>query len=209
MFKFKENEEEKVLKEYELYIDENSIDTIDAMGWVDYPAIEQNLYYFNKKRNNYTFSKINEEKGIIVAPAMIPEKRIYRYDPYTNEEYNVFFSKETVRRASELFLIRGKHINNTINHIYPVDGLYLIHTWIVENQYDPIITKYNYENIPDGTWVLSYKIENEDVKDKIKNGEINGLSIEAWLSERLIDDNMEKIREELKNNIRDILVKME
>lgn len=192
----------KKLKEVELVLDD--IDKgITAMGFVKTPAIEKNMVYFNSNNKNYTLaSNADIEQGIIVGPALIPDKRIYRYDETTNEEYNVFFSKETIKKLSMQFLIDGFQNNITEQHLNKVDDIYLIYSWIVENQHDPIITKYNFTNIPDGTWVLAYKINNEDIKSKIKAGEIKGLSIEGYLSEKFGKKSSEEI---IINKIKDLL----
>jgi hypothetical protein len=176
------------MKEIELIIDDVD-DGVFAMGFVGSPAIEKDFIYFNKDKTNYVFGKEIEE-GKIVSPALIPEKRIYRYDPITNEEYYVYFTKETIRKLAEGYLMNNNHVNNTEQHENNIDGIKLIFSWIVENQNDPIITKYGYD-VPDGTWVVSYKIENEDIKNKIKSGEINGISIEGYLSEKFSKMNEE------------------
>lgn len=176
------------MKIVELFINEDDIDGLTAMSFVEFPALEQNMFYFKKDiRNNYMMAKIDEEQGIIVSPALIPDKKIFRYDFINDEEYYVYFSKETIRKASEMFLKENRQINVTEQHNIPVKGVYLIQSWIVENEHDALITKYGFskEDIPIGTWAVSYKIENEDIKNKIKSGEINGISIEAFFSEKL------------------------
>lgn len=196
---------EKELKTIELFISEDDIDGLQAMSFVEFPAIEQNLFYFNKqKKNNYMMAKVDEEQGIIVSPALIPDKKIYRYDFITDEEFYVYFSRETVRKAAEMFLKENKQINVTEQHEVPVKGVYLVQSWIVENEHDALITKYGYskKDIVPGTWAVSYKIENQDIKDKIKSGEINGLSIEAFFSERLDASNMRIL-----NKIKELLEK--
>lgn len=201
------------LKEVELFVNDDNIDMITAMGFVDYPAIEEDIFYFNDNKNNYVFAKpIDKEEGIIVSPALIPEKRIYRFNPYTNEEYNVFFTADTIRKLSQTFLINNNQNNITEQHLNPTNGIYLIYSWIVENQQDPIITKYGFKDIPDGTWVVSYKIFNEDIKAKIKSGEINGISIEAWLSEKFDSHKMDEDEarlQELVDKIKDELLNLE
>jgi len=190
------------MKEIELIIDDEKSEGISAMGFVDRPAIEKDFIYFKNEKQNFVFGK-EVERGIIVSPAMIPEKRIYRYDPSTNEEYNVYFSVETVRELAEGFLFNNNHNNITEQHENQVTGINLIFSWIVENQEDPIITKYGFKDIPNGTWCVMYKIVNEDIKEKIKSGEINGISIEAWLTSKFKKvekgiDKIEKIKDLLK-----------
>ena len=182
------------MKEIELIINDENIDGVYGMGFVEYPAIEEDFIYFKNEKENYTFGKLDEEQGIIVSPALIPDKKIYRFDPYTNEEYYVYFTKETIRKLAEGFLLNNKQNNVTEQHENPINGIKLIFSWIVENEHDPIITKYGY-NVPVGTWVVSYKIENEDVKKKIKEGQINGISIEGWLSNKLDNSLVDKDKE--------------
>jgi hypothetical protein len=179
----------KEIEEIELVIGDEEVDGIFAMGWVEDPAIEKDFFYFNKDKTNYVFGKEIEE-GKIISPCLIPDKRIYRYDPVTNQEYYVYFTKETIRELAEGFLMNNNHIQNTEQHDNQIDGIKLIFSYIVENEHDPIITKYGYD-VPIGTWVVSYKIENEDIRNKIKSGEINGISIEGYLSEKFSKMNVE------------------
>ena len=87
----------------ELVISDDSQElTIDAISLVSSPAIEEDFVFFGKEKNNLTFAKVDEEKRMLVSPALIPLKQIYRYDAATDSDYYVYFSKETVRQASEL-----------------------------------------------------------------------------------------------------------
>jgi len=173
----------KELKEIELIVDGDE-DFLTAMGFVDYPAIEKQLVYFGDDRTNFTFGKEIEEQGIIVSPALIADKRIFRFDPETNEEYYVYFSEDTIRQLSQGFLMSENFKNNTEQHEKQIEGVHLIYSWIVENQDDQLMTKYGFKDIPNGSWAVAYKIENEDIKAKIKSGEIGGISIEAFLTEK-------------------------
>jgi len=172
----------KQLKEIELIVDGEN-DGLSAMSFVSYAAIEKSLVYFGDDRNNYTFGKEIEE-GIIVSPALIAEKRIYRYDPETNQEYYVWFSAETIKKLSQGFLMSENFKNKTEQHDNEIQGVNLIYSWLVENQEDQLMTKYGFTDIPNGSWAVAYKIDNEDIKEKIKSGEITGLSVEAYLSEK-------------------------
>jgi len=193
----------KQLKEIELIVDCEE-DGLSAMGFVDYPAIEKQLVYFGDDRTNFTFGKEVEEQGIIVSPALIADKRIFRFDPETNEEYYVYFTEETIRELSQNFLKSGNHMNNTEQHEREIEGVHLIYSWIVENQDDQLMSKYGFKDIPNGSWAVAYKIENEDIKAKIKSGEIGGISIEAFLTEKYDkhfskdEDMIQKIKELLK-----------
>ena len=71
--------EKKATKIVELVIDENNEElAIDAISLVTEPAIEQDFVYFNKAKNNLTLAKVNEEQKLLISPALIPNKQIFR-----------------------------------------------------------------------------------------------------------------------------------
>ena len=93
--------EKKSTKIVELVIEEsNESLAIDAISLVSAPAIEQDFVFFGKEKHNLTFAKVDEEKSMLVSPALIPNKQIFRFDPNTQQEYYVYFSPETVRKAA-------------------------------------------------------------------------------------------------------------
>jgi len=173
----------------ELVIDDDSQElAIDAISLVSAPAIEQDFVYFGKEKNNLTFAKIDEEKRMLVSPALIPNKQIFRYDPNTDSEYYVYFSPDTVRKASELYLKHNNHHKATYEHQDRVSGVLTTESWIKEGDMDKS-KLYGYD-LPNGTWFVKMKITNEDLWQKIKAGELKGLSIEGYFT-----DKMEKMSE--------------
>jgi|TARA_B110000908_G_C10127479_1_gene390575 hypothetical protein len=161
---------------------------IDAISLVTSPAIEQDFVFFGKEKNNLTFAKVDEEKRMLVSPALIPNKQIFRHDPNTDSDYYVYFSKETVRKASELYLKHNNHHKATYQHQDRVSGVLTVESWIKEGDQDKS-KLYGYD-LPDGTWFVKMKIENDDLWQKIKGGELKGLSIEGYFT-----DKMEKMAE--------------
>jgi len=187
-------EEMKTTSIVEPVIDNDSQElAIDAISLVSAPAIEQDFVYFNKAKNNLTFAKVDEDKRIIVSPALIPNKQIFRYDANTDSEYYVFFSKETVRRASELYLKHNNHHKATYEHQDRVSGVLTTESWIKEGDMDK--SKLYGFDLPNGTWFVKMKIENDDLWKKIKDGELKGLSIEGYFT-----DKMEKMSEKAPTN---------
>ena len=99
MTKKKKKKKYKNTKIVELVISDDAESlAIDAISLVSAPAIEQNMVYFNKAKNNLTLSKIDEDKKTIISPALIPNKQIFRYDANNDQEYYVYFSKDTVKK---------------------------------------------------------------------------------------------------------------
>ena len=185
---------EKITTIRELVISDDSQElAIDAISLVSSPAIEQDFVYFGKEKNNLTFAKVDEEKRMLVSPALIPNKQIFRYDPNTDSEYYVFFSKATVARAAELYLKHNNHHKATYEHQDRVSGVLTVESWIKEGDMDKS-KLYGY-NLPDGTWFVKMKINNDDLWNKIKEGELKGLSIEGYFT-----DKMEAMSEKTPSN---------
>ena len=176
--------EKKPTKIVELVIaDESQEMTIDAISLVTNPAIEQDFVFFGKEKNNLTLAKIDEEKRMLISPALIPNKQIFRYDPNTDSDYYVYFSKETVRQASELYLKHNNHHKATYQHEEDVSGVLTVESWIKEGDQDK--SKLYGFDLPDGTWFVKMKIENDEMWDKIKSGELKGLSIEGYFINKM------------------------
>ena len=174
----------KLTKITELVIsDDNEELSIDAISLVTSPAIEVDFVFFGKDKHNLTFSKIDEEKRMLISPALIPNKQIFRYNPNTDSEYYVYFSKDTVRKASELYLKYNNHHKATYQHQDRVAGVLTVESWIKEGDQDKS-KMYGYD-LPNGTWFVKMKIENNDLWEKIKAGELKGLSIEGYFVDKM------------------------
>ena len=180
----------------ELVIDEKSEDlSIDAISIVTAPAIEVDFVYFNKQRENLTLAKVDKDKKLLVSPALIPNKQIYRYDANKDKEYYVYFSQETVKQASQNFLKYFKNNNATIEHEQRVSGVSVVESWIVEDPKKDKSNLYGF-NLPKGTWFVTMKIENPEVWQLIKDKKLKGLSIEGYFI-----DKMQTMSSDISNDI--------
>jgi len=177
-------EDMKETKIVELVIADDSQElAIDAISLVTSPAIEQDFVFFGKEKNNLTFAKVDEEKRMLVSPALIPNKQIFRHDPNTDSDYYVYFSKATVEKAAFLYLKHNNHHKATYQHQDRVSGVLTVESWIKEGDSDKS-KLYGYD-LPDGTWFVKMKIENDELWKKIKDGELKGLSIEGYFTDRM------------------------
>jgi len=185
-------EDMKETKIVELIIqDENQELAIDAISLVTSPAIEQDFVFFGKEKNNLTFAKVDEEKRMLVSPALIPNKNIFRHDPNTDSDYYVYFSKDTVRKASELYLKHNNHHKATYQHQDRVSGILTVESWIIEDTKLDKSTLYGY-SLPVGTWMVKLSISNDEIWSKIKSGELKGLSIEGYFTNKF--EQMQKTK---------------
>lgn len=134
------------------------------------------------KQQKVEFKEVSKEKRILMGAAMIPDKPIYRVDG--DEEYYVFFTKETIRRASELYLMNGKQNNATLEHEVKLEGLSLVESWIIEDSEKDKSRAYGL-NHPVGTWMVSMKVNNDDIwENYVREGIVKGFSIEGWFMQR-------------------------
>ncbi len=194
----------KTTKITELVIDEeNEALAIDAISLVTSPAIEVDFVFFGKEKNNLTFAKVDEEKRELISAALVPCKQIYRYDANTDSDYYVWFSKDTVKKAAYSYLKHNNHHKATYQHEQRVAGVLTVESWIKEGDQDK--SKLYGFDLSDGTWFVKMKIENDDLWNKIKEGELRGLSIEGYFVNRLeqmgkqyTDEDIRKAYAELK-----------
>ncbi len=165
----------------ELILDEeNEITGIDAVSIVSAGAIESDFITLSEQE--VKLAKVDEEKRILMGAALIPNKPIFRKQG--EEMYYVYFSKETIRRAAELFFKNGNQNNTTLEHGIGIDDLTVFESWIVEDAKLDKSVKYGLE-VPVGTWMISMKVENEEVwNDYVKSGKVKGFSIEGYFADK-------------------------
>lgn len=176
----------------ELFIDEdNDFAGIEAISIVENPAIEED--FIALKAQEIKLAEVDAEKRILMGAALVPDRKIYRNNG--DEEYYIFFSKETVRKASELFLTKGKQNNSTLEHEVELNGLSVVESWIIEDEKQDKSAKYNL-NLPIGTWMVSVKVNNDKIWEEfVKEGKVKGFSIEGFFTDKLDERPKESVRE--------------
>ena len=184
------------MKIIELILDEaQEMMGIDAISIVENPAIEEN--FLALKSEEITLTEINKEKKILMGALLIPNKPIYRKNE--EGEYYIYFSKDTVEKASQLYLKNGNQNNSTLEHQHELSGLTLVESWIVEDEKDDKSRKYGL-NVPVGTWMGAVKVNNDDVwNEYVKTGKVKGFSIEGYFV-----DKMEKKEKDYSSHLAEI-----
>lgn len=187
----------------ELIIDEKEdLSGVEAISVVEFPAIEENFIALNQQLQ---LAKVDEEKRILMGAALIPNKNIYRRNG--EDEYYIFFSNETVKKASELFLMNSNQNNATLEHQKKINDLSVVESWIVEDTEMDKSKKYGL-NVPVGTWMVSMKVNNDTIwNDFVKTGKVKGFSIEGYFADKLEMSLQKEQEEELINKIKEIIVK--
>jgi len=183
----------------ELLIDEEELlSGIEAISIVDRPAIQEHFIALNEQKR-HQLAEVDNEKRILMGAALVPNKKIYRADG--DDEYYIFFSDDTVRKASELFLMRGNQNKSTLEHQAELHGLSVVESWIIEDEVHDKSRKYNMD-LPVGTWMVSMKVNNDEVwENYVKTGLVKGFSIEGYFTDKVNMAEVESISESEANEI--------
>lgn len=194
--------EEQEIPLVELFIDEENIDDgVQAISLVEFPAIEENFVALNK--HQVEFKTINEEKRIIVGLALVPNKKIYRRN--RDYEYNIMFSEQTVRKASEIYLKNLRNNNTTLDHNNLTTGVSVIESWVVEDENMDKSKLYGLNSVK-GAWVVTMKVDNDKVWEDIKAQKYLGLSIEGMFSDNVEEMSNKDSDKELLEQIKQLLI---
>jgi len=167
----------------ELVLDEDQEMTgIEAISIVESPAIEADFVAL--KADEIKLAEINKEKKILMGALLIPNKPIFRNSD-DQDDYYIYFSKDTVEKASQLYLKNGNQNNSTLEHQHSLNGLTLVESWIVEDAKFDKSRKYGM-NVPVGTWMGSVKVNNDEVwNEYVKTGKVKGFSIEGYFADKM------------------------
>ena len=196
------------MKIIELILDEEQDEIgVDAISIVESPAIESDFVAL--KNEEIKLAEVDKDKRILMGALLIPNKPIYRNGE--EGEYYIYFSKDTIVKASQMFLQNGNQSNSTLEHNKALDGLTLVESWIVESEQDK--SRHYGLNVPVGTWMGSVKVNNSKIwKDYVKTKKVKGFSIEGYFADKMEqtkkmakEDMEENISNEIINEIRNIL----
>jgi len=172
---------------------------LKRISLVSEPAIEEDFILFNQ--DVMKFKTVDGDKRILTGAAMRPDIKIPRKGE-NGELYYGFFSKDTIRKAAELFFKQGNNMNMTnLEHEYEVDGIYVFESWIVEDPKMDKAVALGFSDIREGDWFVSMKVENDNVwNNYLKTGLIKGFSVEVRMAEKEV---------EILSKIKDILLSEE
>ena len=193
----------------ELILDEEQEDAgIEAISIVESPAIEED--FIALKSSEIKLAEVSKDKKLLMGALLVPNKPIYRKT--AAEEYYIYFSKETIVKASQLYLKNGNQNNSTLEHQHQLSGLTLVESWIVESETQDKSRLYNL-NVPVGTWMGTVKVNNDEVwNEYVKTNKVKGFSIEGYFADKMehpkesVEEKMEVKNNKLLESIKDILI---
>lgn len=182
----------------EFLVDDSLESGVKTISLVDDPAMESMFVAFDKETPRPTYVELKAYEQVVLGIALQPEKPIYRMDEIIGPYYGVF-SRETIKKLVHKF--HKEQQSNKMNVDHQENGYidaYMFSDYIVDSELQ--IEDLKAKGIPDaqiGSWVVSYKIEDKEVFDKVLSGEFNGFSIEAFLDRAMFS----QIKNELNNKV--------
>lgn len=177
---------------YELMFDDNdSTLGCSKISLVEDPAVEEFFLKFSKDGQEKEFYFKDDSKHIITGIAMRADYPIYRNQD--GQEFYVQFSKDTVDKMMQKFMKERKLFDISLDHSQDVKDCYLIESFIINKERG--ICPNEFSDVEDGSWIISVKIENQDVWNKICSGEVKGFSIETEMIANAFSNHKQKAKE--------------
>lgn len=180
---------------YELMFDDNDVNLgCSKISLVEDPAVEEFFLKFSKdvqEKDNELFYFKDDSKHIVTGIAMRADYPIYRNQD--GQEFYVQFSKDTIDKMMQKFMKEQRLFDISLDHNQDVRDCYLIESFIINK--DRGICPKEFSDVEDGSWIISVKIENPDVWNKICSGEVNGFSIETEMIANAFSNQKQKAKE--------------
>lgn len=174
------------MKLFEMLIDETQeFFGVNAVSIVENPAIGSDFIAL-AENEQVTLAEVSKDKRILIGACLIPDKPIFRKGK--EEDYYIYFSKETIAKTAEAFFRNNNQNNATLEHNETLEGMTIFESWLVEDPEFDKSAKYGL-NVPSGTWMVSMKVDDNDVwNNYVKNDKVFGFSIEGTFANKLVKD---------------------
>ena len=173
---------------YDIVMKDNEESGMYRISLVTNPAIQENFIYFSEEKKNMFF--VDEEKGIVVGPVIVPNKPMYRNSEAG--DYYVQFSVDTIENMMRSYAEKGLHNSFNIQHQYETDEVYMLEIWMKESEEDK--SKMYGFDLPVGTVFAKAYVKSQAIRDEIKASGLNGFSIEVKnfdMVEQKFESNMD------------------
>lgn len=164
----------KKIKRYKVGLDSETY----KISMVTEPAIEVDYVALEKDKDEMQMKFSSDERHICYGPALIPNKDIYRNNG--EQEFYINFTEESIVKMSQEFMYNYKQHEVNLQHDKNADEVFVCESWVVEDPYKDKANALGF-NVPKGTWMVAMKVNNIEVWDKVKSGELRGFSVESMI----------------------------
>lgn len=165
----------KKIKKYKVGIDSETY----AISMVESPAIESDFVALSKEEEEVKVFLESEERHMVYGAALIPDKDIYRNNG--EQEFYISFTKESIEKMSQDFMKNYRQNEVTLDHEEMANDITITESWLVEDPYKDKANALGI-NVPQGTWMVGMKVNQIDVWERVKSGELKGFSVESMIS---------------------------
>ena len=151
---------------------------IQNIALVDSPAMLTEWLMFSSQKPIEFKMALNEEKRIITAPVIVADLPIYRN--VKGNEFYVVYKKDTIMKLAQKYGAENR--NQLVKLTHDTEQIakdVFVFESFVSDESRGIMQPKGFD-LPDGTWFVSMKINNNEIWDKAKKGEINGISLEGF-----------------------------
>jgi len=193
------------MKKFELFLEDIEEDGVFGISLVNNPAMESEFILLDKEdKQLFEMSKIDKKKNTITGVALVPNKMIPRKQG--NEIVEVYFSAETIKEISQNYLKNYYQFNTTIGHEKDVDDVYMTEAWLVEDPENDKTNAIGLKDVKKDSWVITLKVENDDVLKQIEDGTYKGFSIEGFFAKKLTQ--LKKEEKEMKKTLKEKILSL-
>lgn len=163
----------KGLPLYEIEFDDE-LSVFNSVSFVTEPAIMEGFIQLSKQDEPRVQLKVNKENRIVSGPALIPGEPIYRNQG--GRQFYITWSAETIKQVAINFFQHNRQNEGNVEHQFPINGITYWESYLIDKQRG--ITPKEFETLPDGTWMLSAKVNDEQTWNLITEGALTGFSID-------------------------------
>ena len=166
----------KKIKKYKVGIDSET----EAISMVTEPAIESDFVFLSKDKAIVKEAFSTDEKHMVYGAVLRPDFPIYRNDG--ENEYYLEFTSESIEKMARDYMMNYRQGNVTIQHEEYANEVFMVESWIKQDMdKDKSVSVGLDKSLPIGTWFCGFYVNNNDVWERIKSGELKGFSVEAMI----------------------------
>lgn len=165
----------KGLPVYNITVDFDTDEGLQLVSLVEDPAVVESFLKFSDEPVKLIFAS-NEEQHIISGVSLLADTPIYRCDETGG--YYVVFTKQTIKQLVEKYNKENKTNITSLQHNGQlISDCIMIESYFIDKQRG--ICPNEFSHCPDGSWITSYKVTNDELWNEIKtSGQLNGFSVE-------------------------------
>ena len=158
--------------------DTEACGTISYLLWGGEPMLRWAESKMNQEQfsANLSFAVQDEDQRIVSGPLMIADLPIYRRDE--EGEYYVMFTGEQIKKIVQRFFKKGYQAKVNIEHGKKAEGVYMFESYIIDRERG-VNPPTGFEDVADGSWFGSFKVENDKLWGEVKAGTFKGFSVEG------------------------------